>query len=78
MAARHSGPGLAQGPAGEDDVDALVDEMFEMEEELEEGIPPQEEMEVDVGEAGRSWARPAPPGLDPSNNPLSELWLHRR
>jgi DNA polymerase delta subunit 1 len=62
-------------PVPADDEDALIDEAFGLEPELDDDLieEPDADMEVDegeLGEAGRNWSRPSPPPLDPASQSL--------
>ena len=63
----HSGPAPKRGPAsGRDEIDDLIEDEANWDEEDAAVLqPPEEEMEVDLGEAGRNWMRPPVAPIDP-------------
>ena len=75
-APRGSGTSSGQAPskrrnAGPDDGDARF-ESFELDaEDMDERLM-EEDLEVDIGEAGRNWERPPAPDLDPGTDSISE------
>ena len=60
----------ARAPEGlqDDDIDA---------EDVDERLL-EEELELQLGEAGRNWERPAPPPITPATDPVGELLLFQR
>ena len=66
-----SGPPSKRQNGGPDDGDARF-ESFELDaEDMDERLM-EEDLEVDIGEAGRNWERPPAPDLDPITDSISE------
>lgn len=65
------GPGAPRDDQ-EDEIDSFLDDLGE--DDVAMMMPPDEDMAVDLGEAGRNWTRPqVPETFDAMSSPLSEL-----
>lgn len=65
------GPPRKRGSGYQEDDD--IEDFGAFDDDMEMAMqPPEEEVEVELGEAGRNWMRPAPPQLDPAKDKIGK------